>query len=148
VTRAQPAALEPAAATTRVAELHALLVEYERASEVWHEQVSEMLQGFDALERQRRAILAGAIASAMGATAVDVTPERGPLPNLPVLLAACERNLLRWALSTTRGNQKEAAALLGIRGTTLHEKMKRLGLGRRRDECGAVRRGHDREAST
>ena len=42
-----------------------------------------------------------------------------------------ERQLIEAALAATAGNQRRAAATLGLLPTTLHEKMKRLGLLRR-----------------
>ena len=42
-----------------------------------------------------------------------------------------ERQLIEAALAATAGNQRRAAASLGLLPTTLHEKMKRLGLLRR-----------------
>lgn len=47
------------------------------------------------------------------------------------LMAAYERQLIQSALVATAGNQRRAAAALGLLPTTLHEKMKRLGLLRR-----------------
>jgi DNA-binding NtrC family response regulator len=54
-------------------------------------------------------------------------------PSLPLKarLEAYERRLIENALAETAGNQRRAAAALGILPTTLHEKMKRLGLLRR-----------------
>jgi DNA-binding NtrC family response regulator len=43
-------------------------------------------------------------------------------------LLAYERDLITAALAATGGNQRRAARQLGILPTTLHEKMKRLGL--------------------
>jgi hypothetical protein len=43
-------------------------------------------------------------------------------------LLAYERELITAALAESRGNQRRAAHRLGILPTTLHEKMKRLGL--------------------
>jgi DNA-binding NtrC family response regulator len=43
-------------------------------------------------------------------------------------LLAYERDLIRAALAATAGYQRRAAQRLGILPTTLHEKMKRLGL--------------------
>jgi DNA-binding NtrC family response regulator len=43
-------------------------------------------------------------------------------------LLAYERDLISAALAESRGNQRRAARQLGILPTTLHEKMKRLGL--------------------
>jgi DNA-binding NtrC family response regulator len=55
-----------------------------------------------------------------------------PLPEEPSdlksRLLAYERGLITAALAETRGNQRRAARRLGILPTTLHEKMKRLGL--------------------
>lgn len=44
---------------------------------------------------------------------------------------AYERQLIESALMAAAGNQRRAAASLGLLPTTLHEKMKRLGLLRR-----------------
>jgi DNA-binding NtrC family response regulator len=60
------------------------------------------------------------------------TQKRGA--SLKALLDAYERELIETALMSTAGNQRRAAAALGLLPTTLHEKMKRLGLIRRRDE--------------
>lgn len=50
------------------------------------------------------------------------------------LLDAYERGLILDALAAAGGHQRRTAALLGVLPTTLHEKMKRLGLlPRRRD---------------
>jgi DNA-binding NtrC family response regulator len=51
--------------------------------------------------------------------------------SLKSLLDAYERRLIESALAATAGNQRRAAAALGVLPTTLHEKMKRLGLLRR-----------------
>ena len=44
---------------------------------------------------------------------------------------ANERRLIESALAASAGNQRRAAATLGVLPTTLHEKMKRLGLLKR-----------------
>ena len=44
------------------------------------------------------------------------------------LLDEYERGLILSALDKTGGNQRRAAAELGVLPTTLHEKLKRLGL--------------------
>jgi DNA-binding NtrC family response regulator len=56
-----------------------------------------------------------------------------------------ERQLIEAALASTAGNQRRAAASLGLLPTTLHEKMKRLGLLRRgialeQEEAGSAMR--------
>jgi two-component system response regulator HydG len=51
-----------------------------------------------------------------------------PRPTLKALLEAYERRIITEALHETRGNQRRAARALGVLPTTLHEKMKRLGL--------------------
>jgi DNA-binding NtrC family response regulator len=43
-------------------------------------------------------------------------------------LDAYERGLIEAALTATSGNQRQAAFQLGVLPTTLHEKMKRLGM--------------------
>jgi DNA-binding NtrC family response regulator len=53
------------------------------------------------------------------------------MQNLKNLVAEYERQLIESALSAHAGNQRRAAAALGVLPTTLHEKMKRLGLLRR-----------------
>jgi len=68
-----------------------------------------------------------------GETRVDVEPDihsdRGDLKSL---MRAYERQLIEQALEAAQGNQRRAARVLGLLPTTLHEKMKRLGLTGRR----------------
>ena len=52
--------------------------------------------------------------------------------NLKSLLETYERGIIESALAATRGNQRRAAAALGLLPTTFHEKLKRLGLLRNR----------------
>lgn len=49
-------------------------------------------------------------------------------PDLKTLLDNYERELILAALQASGWHQRRAAAVLGILPTTLHEKMKRLGL--------------------
>ncbi len=51
--------------------------------------------------------------------------------SLKARVEAFERHLIEAALAASSGNQRRAAAALGLLPTTLHEKMKRLGLLRR-----------------
>ena len=62
---------------------------------------------------------------------VNVAEDR---PNLKAMLDSYERQLIETALAATKGNQRRAAATLGLLPTTLHEKMKRLGLIRPRTD--------------
>jgi len=62
---------------------------------------------------------------------------RGPRTTLRDLVDAYERRLIEEALRATGGNQRRAARSLGVLPTTLHEKMKRLGLVRREEPLGA-----------
>ena len=55
----------------------------------------------------------------------------GPRPTLKDLVDAYERHVIEDALRAASGNQRRAARVLGVLPTTLHEKMKRLGLIRR-----------------
>jgi len=48
--------------------------------------------------------------------------------NFKAMVADYERQLITEALAASGGNQRRAAAALGTLPTTLHEKMKRLGL--------------------
>jgi two-component system response regulator HydG len=68
--------------------------------------------------------------------------------SLKALLNAYERQLIQSALAAASGNQRRAAAALGLLPTTLHEKMKRLGLlrrPRREDEEGEPERERGEE---
>ena len=62
---------------------------------------------------------------------MDQNPKTGGALSLKARLEAYERHLIETALTATAGNQRRAAASLGLLPTTLHEKMKRLGLLRR-----------------
>jgi two-component system response regulator HydG len=55
----------------------------------------------------------------------------GSRPTLKDLVDAYERHVIEDALRSASGNQRRAAQALGVLPTTLHEKMKRLGLLRR-----------------
>ena len=57
-----------------------------------------------------------------------------PRPSLKALMEAYERRIIEEALRNARGNQRRAARALGVLPTTLHEKMKRLGILRRPQE--------------
>ena len=58
--------------------------------------------------------------------------------SLKTLLDAYERQLIETALAATAGNQRRAARTLGLLPTTLHEKMKRLGLLKRRSDLSEI----------
>lgn len=60
-----------------------------------------------------------------------ILPTPDGRPGLRHLLDAYERQIIEAALRGRHGNQRRAAADLGLLPTTLHEKMKRLGLLRR-----------------
>ena len=60
----------------------------------------------------------------------------GSRPTLKTMLDSYERQIIEGALETTRGNQRRAARALGVLPTTLHEKMKRLGLLNQRPSPG------------
>lgn len=69
---------------------------------------------------------------------MDQAYSSGSRPTLKVMLEAYERRLIEEALSRASGNQRRAARALGVLPTTLHEKMKRLGLLNRPCEAGAA----------
>ncbi len=52
----------------------------------------------------------------------------GSRPTLKTMVEAYERRIIEAALYAAEGNQRRAARALGVLPTTLHEKMKRLGL--------------------
>ena len=67
---------------------------------------------------------------------VQATPQATATPfvdfpddglDMPAYLAAIEKDLIQRALDRTRGNRNRAADLLGIKRTTLVEKLRRLG---------------------
>ncbi|HEY7512370.1 MAG TPA: helix-turn-helix domain-containing protein [Vicinamibacteria bacterium] len=63
----------------------------------------------------------------------EVSNDKFPFPpgfNLQEQVREYERNLIQNALAVAGGHQRRAARALGIRPTTLNEKMKRLGLRR------------------
>ncbi len=66
------------------------------------------------------------------AIGVGTADPLGGRPGLKDLMEAYERSLIRDALTACGGHQRRTAARLGILPTTLHEKMKRLGLLKRR----------------
>jgi DNA-binding NtrC family response regulator len=61
--------------------------------------------------------------------------------SLKELLDEFERTLISDALVRTGGHQRRAAAALGVLPTTLHEKMKRLGLRPRTEDAVESERG-------
>jgi DNA-binding NtrC family response regulator len=62
---------------------------------------------------------------------MDEVRAASPRPTLKSLLEEYERGIIQQALRAANGNQRRAARALGVLPTTLHEKMKRLGLLRR-----------------
>jgi two-component system C4-dicarboxylate transport response regulator DctD len=60
--------------------------------------------------------------------AADESAGAMPVLDLRSRLLAYERALIAEALEESGGNQRQAARRLGILPTTLHEKIKRLGL--------------------
>ena len=57
------------------------------------------------------------------------TAARRPARTLKGRVEAYERRLIMAALERARGNQHRAALALGVRPTTLNEKLKRFGIG-------------------
>lgn len=58
-----------------------------------------------------------------------ITPAVRPARTLKGRVEAYERRLILRALERAGGNQHRAALALGVRPTTLNEKLKRLGIG-------------------
>jgi DNA-binding NtrC family response regulator len=67
-------------------------------------------------------------------------------PSLKARLEDYERSLIEGALSATGGNQRQAARRLGILPTTLHAKIRRLGI-ERPARSGAGATPQEREAA-
>ncbi len=70
---------------------------------------------------------------------MDEVRSIGSRTTLKDLVEAYERHVIEDALRATSGNQRRAARALGVLPTTLHEKMRRLGLLRRAEPEVAVR---------
>jgi DNA-binding NtrC family response regulator len=65
----------------------------------------------------------------MSMTMTMTTPtDHDDAADLKTLMDRYERELILAALQASGGHQRRAAACLGVLPTTLHEKMKRLGL--------------------
>jgi DNA-binding NtrC family response regulator len=62
------------------------------------------------------------------ATAIDPRRASAAGPDLKTLVNEYERQLILSALGATRGHQRRAARCLGISPSSLHEKMRRLGI--------------------
>jgi DNA-binding NtrC family response regulator len=60
----------------------------------------------------------------------------GSRPTLKMMLESYEREIIEGALEVAIGNQRRAARALGVLPTTLHEKMKRLGILNQRPSPG------------
>ena len=60
----------------------------------------------------------------------------GSRPTLKTMLESYEREIIEGALEVAIGNQRRAARALGVLPTTLHEKMKRLGILNQRPSPG------------
>jgi len=69
----------------------------------------------------------------------------GPNRSLGSLVEDYERKLIVLALEAAGGHQRRAAASLGIRPTTLSEKLRRLGLRQRRKRVAAGEAGPQSE---
>jgi DNA-binding NtrC family response regulator len=78
---------------------------------------------------------AGAGGAAAGGAAAAPSPEREPLP-LKQRVEAYERGLIVDALRAARGNRSEAARRLGMSRVTLHDKLRKYGLGGGEEEAG------------
>ncbi len=83
----------------------------------------------DAAAELLRRALAEAEAAGLGGRPADGTEASGPC-GLKQILETCERRILESVLLVWGGNQRRAAASLGLLPTTLHEKVKRLGVAR------------------
>lgn len=73
-------------------------------------------------------VLANSILNEIASLAKNNDIAEQPNVDLASEVQRYEADLIRCALTRTGGRQRRAAALLGIKPTTLHEKMKRYGM--------------------
>ena len=83
------------------------------------------------LQRQKRPRHGPGPRPPLSGVSMDELRSMGSRPTLKDLVEAYERHVIEDALRAASGNQRRAARALGVLPTTLHEKMKRLGLLRR-----------------
>lgn len=111
--------------------------------EEWALGACGLLADLEEMQAQQAAFIAAA--RRIVAT-VSTEPPSGPRPAAGLDLAAAvsdyERSLVLWALARAGGQQLEAARLLGVRTSTLNEKMKRLAI-RRPCEAQATAEPHE-----
>lgn len=93
--------------------------------------LAQVLRRYEALhaEQSRLNFVTRSLLASM-ATPPPSPPDPAARVDLPRLLSQYERALVVWALERSRGQQQAASRLLGIRPSTLNEKMKRLGIAR------------------
>ena len=82
-----------------------------------------------------RQIMAKSVeALVMAYVAANLDDQQTPLKDF---LASLEKKLLLTCLRLTHGNQKNAAAILGIKPTVIFEKMRKYGIGRQNVQLGS-----------
>jgi two-component system response regulator AtoC len=98
-------------------------------------QLENVVERAVALSAGRIQIDVGDLPADFQAASVPEEPWAIPLPDdgldLEAVLAGAERDLIERALARTDGNRRRAASLLGLKRTTLVEKLKRLQIGDR-----------------
>ncbi len=83
-----------------------------------------------------RAWSAGGHGRRHGGLPMEQVFSSGSRTTLKTMLESYEREIIEGALEAAIGNQRRAARALGVLPTTLHEKMKRLGILNRRPSPG------------
>lgn len=106
-----------------LAELLHLLADCARNRASWRDRQRALLEEHDRLEVREQHLLAAALQRIQ----LDNAAGQGR-SNLKRLVESYERTVIRWALASAGGQQNRAAAALGIKPTTLNEKIKRLGI--------------------
>ena len=104
----------------------------QRERQAWETELGRLLAAYRSLEARHAELVRHVL---------ELAAEMGePLPPAPVgaradepcgfaeRVTAYEKTLIAEALARADGCQRRAAALLGLQATTLHEKLKRLGL--------------------
>jgi len=101
----------------------ALYRAYVRRREAWGRQLGALLQEGQDLDLLARKLVAAALSGGP-----DTEGDPAASVRLSAQVEAYERELILKALGVCGGSQREAAVALGVRPTTLNEKLKRLGL--------------------
>jgi DNA-binding NtrC family response regulator len=102
--------------------LRSLVEELVRTNAGWRQHMRALLDEQERLEQRQMCLIAAAVQR------YELGAAHGEhhFGDLRDMVEEYERTLIVWALASAGGQQKRAAAFLGVGATTLCEKMKRL----------------------